>query len=105
MADTPAPATPTGGVPFATPTGKGTPLPTPPRPVAPGAKPDRVLVYTRVRPPLDPSVAEGTPGRDKASGAAGAPSAVRVDVEACQARVRGSTRARAVHVAALSARH
>jgi hypothetical protein len=55
---------------------------TPPRPVAPGGKPDRVTVYARVR-PGESDAAEATP-----RGGSGAASCVRVDVDACQARSR-----------------
>ena len=49
-----------------------------PRPVAPGGKPDRVMVFARVRPEVN---ADGTP-----KPAAACSTCVRVDVDACQAR-------------------
>jgi hypothetical protein len=68
--------------------GGTTPMLTPPRPVVAGGKPDRVMVYTRVRPMADaPGATEGTP-RPSTPGPAGAAAAVRVDAEACQVSVR-----------------
>jgi hypothetical protein len=92
-AATPPPASPLGWQQNTPQKGGSTPMLTPPRPVAAGGKPDRVMVYTRVRPMADaPGATEGTP-RPSTPGPAGAAlaAAVRVDVEACQVSARAAS--------------
>ncbi len=94
-AATPPPASPLGWQQNTPQKGGSTPMLTPPRPVAAGGKPDRVMVYTRVRPMADaPGATEGTPRPSPSTpGPAGAAlaAAVRVDVEACQVSARAAS--------------